>query len=70
MCTILVANNNGGPQRRCDARCYNAKGPHCECLCGGKNHGVGIEQALANVAEVAEEAELEVDETTQLIIDL
>lgn len=23
----------------CDARCTSAKGPNCECSCGGKNHG-------------------------------
>lgn len=23
----------------CDARCTGAKGPNCECSCGGKNHG-------------------------------
>jgi hypothetical protein len=25
----------------CDARCIYAKGPDCECSCGGANHGVG-----------------------------
>jgi len=23
----------------CDARCTGALGPHCECQCGGENHG-------------------------------
>ena len=23
----------------CDDRCTNARGPHCSCMCGGKNHG-------------------------------
>ena len=23
----------------CDARCTNAKGPHCDCKCQGQNHG-------------------------------
>ena len=23
----------------CDARCTGAAGPHCECQCGGENHG-------------------------------
>ena len=23
----------------CDARCTSAIGPHCECQCGGENHG-------------------------------
>lgn len=25
--------------RKCDARCQSAKGPNCECSCGGENHG-------------------------------
>lgn len=25
----------------CDSRCTNARGPHCECPCGGANHGTG-----------------------------
>lgn len=24
---------------KCDARCTNARGPNCECSCGGANHG-------------------------------
>ncbi len=24
---------------KCDARCMNARGPNCECSCGGENHG-------------------------------
>ena len=27
--------------KKCDARCTNAKGNCCECQCGGKNHGSG-----------------------------
>lgn len=27
--------------RPCDARCLYAKGPDCECSCGGANHGAG-----------------------------
>jgi len=26
----------------CDARCTGARGPSCDCHCGGKNHGSGI----------------------------
>lgn len=25
----------------CDARCLQAKGEHCQCKCGGENHGTG-----------------------------
>lgn len=33
---------------RCDAKCYNAKGPKCKCICRGDNHGVGLNQAIHN----------------------
>lgn len=26
---------------KCDSRCTNARGPKCECECGGHNHGAG-----------------------------
>lgn len=29
------------PSVRCDARCEGARGPNCECSCGGANHGAG-----------------------------
>jgi len=32
----------------CTAECYNATTPHCNCSCGGKNHGVGVEEAARN----------------------
>lgn len=33
---------------RCDARCYNAAGGLCECICGGMNHGKGRRKAAEN----------------------
>ncbi len=33
---------------RCDARCYNAKGEDCHCVCQGMNHGKGFDEARAN----------------------
>ena len=36
--------------RRCTATCYNAKGQTCYCVCGGLNHGVGLERAMANTS--------------------
>ena len=39
-------------RRRCCAQCYNAKGDNCKCICGGKNHKVGLEQAVENVHEM------------------
>ena len=32
---------NRNQKRRCDAKCRNAKGTECHCICGGVNHGVG-----------------------------
>jgi hypothetical protein len=46
---ILVANSDG-VVGRCDAKCYSATGPECDCICGGQNHGVGLQRALANTA--------------------
>jgi hypothetical protein len=28
-------------EKKCDARCTGARGPHCDCSCGGTNHGAG-----------------------------
>jgi hypothetical protein len=50
---ILLSQKIGdGPTQRCDARCFNAKGGNCQCICGGRNHGVGIDKALDNVREM------------------
>jgi len=51
---VLMTQGNSEGGRRCDARCYNAKGPDCECCCGGINHGVGLKQARGNAARIAE----------------
>jgi len=45
---IEFITKDGRPPRRCDAKCYNAKGPKCTCVCGGRNHGVGINNAIHN----------------------
>lgn len=41
---------------RCDASCYAASPPKpsrkCKCICGGKNHGVGIANAIDNTNEL------------------
>lgn len=34
----IVAQENGQP---CNAICMNARGPSCDCSCGGANHGAG-----------------------------
>jgi hypothetical protein len=38
--------------RRCNAKCYNARGPDCHCPCNGVNHGVGKEQAHDNARKI------------------
>jgi hypothetical protein len=56
MVTLIAVYTNNGCLGRCDARCYNAKGPDCDCICGGKNHGRGLERAIENTRDhVADE---------------
>lgn len=52
--TLVSVGNSEGIVGRCDAKCYNAKHPNCDCICGGKNHGAGLQQALANTSEQVE----------------
>lgn len=40
---------------RCDAKCYLSKHQNCDCICGGKNHRKGLEQAIENTRNCAEE---------------
>lgn len=35
----LVTDSSRCP---CDTRCTSAKGPNCDCSCGGKNHGSNL----------------------------
>lgn len=48
--TVLIASfDSNGCNGRCDAKCYNARRtPDCDCICGGKNHGAGLDKALDN----------------------
>jgi len=52
---LIEVRNSEGLVGRCDARCYNAKEPHCECICGGRNHGAGLQRAIENTREQAEQ---------------
>lgn len=47
--TTLIEQRDGNGRliRSCDARCYNAKGPKCRCVCDSVNHGVGLMEAKA-----------------------
>jgi len=51
---LIQQTSSSGQKRRCDARCYNGKHARCRCICGGRNHGVGLEKALRNTCEMAQ----------------
>ncbi len=49
MSTLMSTGNSSGETGRCDAKCYDAKGPDCNCCCGGRNHGAGYQKAVENI---------------------
>lgn len=53
MTTLISYHSSDGSEGRCDARCYDAKHETCNCVCGGRNHGAGKEQAMENTREMA-----------------
>jgi len=50
----MAVYNSEGCQGRCDAKCYDAAEEACNCICGGRNHGAGKQQAIDNTRELAE----------------
>jgi hypothetical protein len=52
--TLIAVYNSDGCQGRCNAKCYEAREPECECICGGRNHGAGLDQAIGNTRELAQ----------------
>lgn len=44
MSTILAIGTADGI-RRCDARCHDATKLTCDCICGGRYHGRGLDNA-------------------------
>lgn len=40
MTTVFTAGSSEG-ERRCDAKCHDATAGDCDCICGGRYHGVG-----------------------------
>ncbi|MBA7672072.1 hypothetical protein ES703_80243 [subsurface metagenome] len=51
MSTLIVRKDTFGlVSGRCDARCYNARGPKCTCICSGINHGKGKNYAILKTA--------------------
>lgn len=55
MATLIYASNSSGCIGKCDANCYDAKQPECDCICGGKNHGAGKKQAIENTQKYVNE---------------
>ena len=54
MTTLISYQSSGGDQGRCDARCYDAQEPDCDCICSGRNHGAGKQQAIENTRDLAQ----------------
>ena len=54
MVTLIAAYNSQGCIGRCDAKCYEASTPDCTCICGGTNHGAGVNKATENTKALAE----------------
>jgi hypothetical protein len=54
MVTLISYQSSGGDQGRCDAKCYAADHPDCDCICGGRNHAAGRQQAVDNTRELAQ----------------
>jgi len=54
MVTLISHKLPGGRRRSCSARCYNAKGFNCRCICHGLNHGVGLTKAVENTSRRTE----------------
>jgi hypothetical protein len=54
VCTLIAVYNSEGCIGRCDAKCYAASDPDCDCICGGMNHGKGKQRALDKTRELAE----------------
>ena len=56
---VIFRKKNEGKTRTCNAKCYNAKGQVCACICEGTNHGVGMKGAIENTTEMIRQIEVE-----------
>jgi hypothetical protein len=52
--TLIAVYTSEGCIGCCDAKCYNATEPACDCICGGANHGAGLAQAIDHTRQYAE----------------
>jgi len=55
MSTLIYAMAGGKCIGKCDENCYNAEHPECTCICGGRNHGKGKDQAIKNTEKYADQ---------------
>ena len=51
MSALITVSNSEGVVGQCDAKCYDAQLPECDCICGGLNHGAGLEAAKDNTTK-------------------
>ena len=52
MTTLISQYGGSGKCRgRCDARCHDARGPVCRCICGGRFHGKGFARAQEHLTD-------------------
>jgi hypothetical protein len=51
--TVLLVDTES--LRRCDESCYDAKHTHCDCICGGENHRLGLEKAVQHSRSLTDE---------------
>jgi hypothetical protein len=54
MTMLISCQSFGGDRGRCDAKCYNAWGPECHCVCQGAGNGIGKQGAIEDTRELAE----------------
>jgi hypothetical protein len=50
--TLITMCNSDGCVGRCDAGCHDATSSDCDCICGGRNHGAGLQRAMENTREL------------------
>lgn len=55
MATLIAVYNSEGCVGRCDAKCYDAQSAECDCICGGANHGTGLDKAVENTRDRVED---------------
>lgn len=67
MTTLIHAQGAGAG--RCDAKCYDAQGPECDCVCGGMNHGAGKNGATDNTRDLAQKQIDEIAERGGFVAD-